>query len=94
MTSVEREEAIRSMKSDASKWEDARSRSAKEADAARRRDEECKNRYGRDPAEQGSGGNFLDELGRRAHGIDGNASMAARIERNKHTNQRPSESFL
>ena len=37
---------------------------------------------------------FLRDMSTKVHGMGGGASMAERIGRNRHTNQRGSESFL
>jgi hypothetical protein len=93
MSAEEREEALKSMQSTASAIGSARAAKIASASkqAAEGQDEDC------DDGIQNAGrgeASFLRDMSTMVHGIGDGASMAERIGRNRHTNQRGSESFL
>ena len=92
ISAEEREEALKSMQSTASAVDAARSAkiaSASKRSADKEGDDNCAGHHaGRGEA------SFLRDLSTKVHGIGDGASMAERIGRNRHTNQRGSESFL
>ena len=93
MSAEEREEALKSMQSTASAVDSARAAKIASASkqAAEGQDEDC------DGGVQNPGrgeASFLRDMSAKVHGMGDGASMAERIGRNRHTNQRGSESFL
>eukprot|EP00593_Proboscia_inermis_P005069 CAMPEP_0171305826 /NCGR_PEP_ID=MMETSP0816-20121228/15697_1 /TAXON_ID=420281 /ORGANISM="Proboscia inermis, Strain CCAP1064/1" /LENGTH=176 /DNA_ID=CAMNT_0011786943 /DNA_START=542 /DNA_END=1072 /DNA_ORIENTATION=+ len=96
MSSNEREQALREMKSDASR-----------RDGMLLNNNNAQRKYDRDYGEnldfalsaKGSGEresdpSFLRELSSRHHGVMGESDMASRVSSNRHTNQRFGDSFL
>ena len=94
LSAEEREEALKSMQSTASAVDAARS--AKIASAPKRSADEEEDIGGEARTSTAGRGeaSFLRDMSTKVHGMGGGASMADRIGRNRHTNQRGSESFL
>ena len=92
MSAEEREEALKSMQSTASAVDSARA--AKIASASKQAVDGHDEDYdGVQNAGRGEA-SFLRDMSTKVHGIGDGASMAERIGRNRHTNQRGSESFM
>lgn len=87
-TDEEKAEALRAMQDDAMDRDEALSRAASEKWSG----------DGEEDERSGSrrGAMFLTDVAARTHGLGGGcqASMAARVARNRHTNQRVGDSFL